>query len=67
MQSLIGRRGFACPHRRKRSILAESAPDQRDREINLQRGDFFWQDANATRALRNIGDSRIELVELELK
>ena len=48
-------------------ILAESAPDQRDREINLQRGDFFWQDANATRALRNIGDSRIELVELELK
>jgi quercetin dioxygenase-like cupin family protein len=48
-------------------ILAESAPDQRDREINLQRGDFFWQDANVTRALRNIGDSRIELVELELK
>jgi quercetin dioxygenase-like cupin family protein len=48
-------------------ILTESAPDQRDREINLQRADFFWQDANVTRALRNVGDSRIELVELELK
>ena len=48
-------------------ILVESSPDQRDREINLQRGDFFWQDAKATRALLNIGDTRIELVELELK
>lgn len=48
-------------------ILVESAPDQPDREINLQRGDFFWQDANTTRAVRNAGNSRIELVELELK
>lgn len=48
-------------------ILVESTPDQPDRQINLQRGDFFWQDANTTRAVRNAGDSLIELVELELK
>ena len=47
--------------------MAEFAPDQPDREINLQRTDFFWQDAHVTRALRNIGDTGIELVELEFK
>jgi quercetin dioxygenase-like cupin family protein len=48
-------------------ILVESEPGQADREINLQRGDFFWQDANATRAVRNAGNTQIELVEFELK
>jgi hypothetical protein len=48
-------------------ILAESTPNQPDRMMNLQRGDFFWQDANATRSLCNAGSSRIELVELELR
>ena len=30
-------------------------------------GEFFWQEAGTTRAVRNVGATRIELVELELK
>ena len=48
-------------------ILVERMPDQPDRMMNLQRGDFFWQDAKATRSLCNAGSTRIELVELELR
>jgi hypothetical protein len=35
--------------------------------MNLRLGDFFWQDAGATRAIRNAGETPIELVEFELK
>jgi hypothetical protein len=30
-------------------------------------GDFYWQDAGTTRTVRNVGTTRIELVEIELK
>jgi hypothetical protein len=29
--------------------------------------EFYWQDAGTTRAVRNVGTTRIEIVELELK
>jgi hypothetical protein len=47
--------------------LVESAPDEPDRGMNLRLGDFFWQDAGGTRAIRNAGETPIELVEFELK
>jgi hypothetical protein len=39
----------------------------RDRSMAPRSGEFFWQDAGTTRAVRNAGTTRIELVELELK
>jgi hypothetical protein len=39
----------------------------RERRMAPRSGEFFWQDAGATRALRNVGTTRIELVEIELK
>jgi hypothetical protein len=47
--------------------LVESAPGKADRGMAPRSGDFFWQDAGATRAVRNAGSTRLELVELELK
>jgi hypothetical protein len=47
--------------------LVESVPEEPDRGMNLRLGDFFWQDAGATRAIRNAGTAPIELVEFELK
>jgi hypothetical protein len=47
--------------------LAESEPSQPDRGMSLKAADFMWQDANVTRAVRNIGSTPIELVEFELK
>jgi len=47
--------------------LVESAPGKRDRHKAPRSGEFFWQDAGQTRAVRNVGTTRIELVELELK
>src|SRR6185436_2579952 len=38
-----------------------------DRGMAPRSGEFFWQDAGATRAVRNVGTTRLELVELELK
>jgi hypothetical protein len=32
-----------------------------------RQGEFYWQDAGTTRAVRNVGTTRIELVEIELK
>jgi hypothetical protein len=29
--------------------------------------EFYWQEAGTTRTVRNVGATRIELVELELK
>jgi len=45
----------------------ESAGDQPDHELNLVRGDFVWQAAGTTRAVRNVGASPVEWVEFELK
>jgi hypothetical protein len=33
----------------------------------LRLGDFYWQAPGATRTVRNIGASKVELVEIEFK
>jgi hypothetical protein len=33
----------------------------------LRLGDFYWQEPGAARTVRNIGTTRVELVEFELK
>ena len=47
--------------------IAESVPGAPDRGMALRLGDFYWQEPGATRTVRNIGTTRIELVEFELK
>jgi hypothetical protein len=47
--------------------IAESVPGEPDRGLMLRLGDFYWQEPGATRAVRNIGSTRVELVEFELK
>ena len=47
--------------------LVESVPGKPDRAKAPRSGEFFWQDAGETRAVRNVGTGRIELVEIELK
>lgn len=47
--------------------LVESVPGASDRTMVPRATEFYWQDAGTTRALRNAGTTRIELVELELK
>jgi hypothetical protein len=47
--------------------LVESVPSQADRGWMLGTGEFYWQDAGVTRGLRNIGTTRIEILEFELK
>ena len=47
--------------------IVESAPGARDRARAFKLGDFFWQDGGETRAIRNVGTTRVELVEFELK
>jgi hypothetical protein len=45
----------------------EIAPEKPDHELSLNRGDFVWQAAGTTRAVRNVGTSPVEWVEFELK
>jgi hypothetical protein len=47
--------------------IVESVPGEGERGMLLRLGDFYWQEPGAKRAVRNIGTSRIEVVELELK
>lgn len=47
--------------------IVEIAPGEPERGQMLRLGDFYWQEPGATRAVRNIGTTRIELVEIELK
>src|SRR5262245_53206530 len=47
--------------------LVESAPGKADRAKAPRSGEFFWQDAGEARAVRNVGTTRLELVEIELK
>ena len=42
-------------------------PGQPDRGMHMRLGDFFWQDAGSTRAVRNSGTTTLNLVEFELK
>ena len=47
--------------------LVESVPGQPERGMAPRSGEVYWQEAGTTRAVRNIGMTRIELVELEFK
>ena len=47
--------------------LAESVPGYADRGWMLATGEFYWQEPGVTRALRNIGTTRIEIEEFEIK
>jgi len=47
--------------------IIESVPGKPERAKAPRSGEFFWQDAGQTRAVRNAGTTRVELVELELK
>ena len=47
--------------------IVESAPGQPDRGMALRYGEFYWQDPGTTRAVRNNGMTRIDIVEFELK
>jgi hypothetical protein len=47
--------------------LVESVPGRPERGMAPKTGQFFWQDAGTTRSVRNIGTTRLELVELEIK
>ena len=47
--------------------IAEVVPGQADRGMAPKLGEFYWQDAGATRAVKNIGSTRVEFFEFELK
>jgi hypothetical protein len=47
--------------------FTEIVPGQPDRAMGPSTGDFFWQDAGATRAIRNTGTTPVEFVEFEIK
>ena len=47
--------------------FTEIVPGQADRMMGPSAGDFFWQDAGQTRAVRNSGTTRVEFVEFEIK
>ena len=47
--------------------MVESVPGHADRGWMLSTGEFYWQDSGVTRALRNIGTTRIDIEEFEIK
>jgi hypothetical protein len=51
--------------------IVESAPGARDRARAVKLGEFYWQDGDKdggdTRAIKNVGSTRVQLVEFELK
>ncbi len=48
-------------------VIEEIVKDEADRSLALNPGDLYWQEPGATRAIRNIGTTSINLVEFELK
>jgi hypothetical protein len=48
-------------------VLAEVVPGSADRGMAPHDGDFIWQDAGQTRAVKNTGTTALEFVEFELK
>jgi len=48
-------------------VLAEMVPGSADRGMAPYEGDFIWQDAGQTRAVKNTGTTAIEFMEFELK
>jgi hypothetical protein len=47
--------------------IAEIIQGEPDRGQLLRLGDFYWQEPGATRAVRNIGATRVNIVEIEIK
>jgi hypothetical protein len=47
--------------------IAEMVPGQPDRGMNLRMGEFYWQEPGVARAVRNIGTTRLDFIEFELK
>jgi hypothetical protein len=47
--------------------LTETVPGQPDRGMKPRVGEFFWQEAGVTRAVRNSGTTPLNIVEVELK
>lgn len=47
--------------------IVESVPGEAERGMAPKSGEFFWQEAGTTRAVRNVGTSPVRLVEFELK
>ena len=47
--------------------MLESVPGSADRGWMINSGEFYWQEPGVTRALRNIGTTRIEIEEFEIK
>ena len=47
--------------------LVETMAGHADRRWAFSTGEFYWQEPGVTRGLRNIGTTRIELVEFEIK
>lgn len=47
--------------------IVERVPGRADRAMAPHAGEFYWQDAGVTRAVQNVGTTRIDLVEVELK
>jgi hypothetical protein len=47
--------------------IAEMVPGVADRGFWLGEGQYFWQEPGTTRAIKNIGTTRVEFVEFELK
>ena len=48
-------------------VLDEMIPESADRGMAPYDGDFIWQDAGQTRAVKNTCTTLIEFVEFELK
>lgn len=47
--------------------ITEIVPGAADRGWYLSEGQYFWQDPETTRSLKNIGTTRVEFLEFELK
>ncbi len=47
--------------------IVEMVPGHPDRGMFMKVGEFYWQDAGVTRAVRNTGSTRVEFLEFELK
>jgi hypothetical protein len=47
--------------------ITEYVPGDPDRGKMLRTGQYFWQDAGVTRAVRNTGTTKVQFVEIELK
>jgi hypothetical protein len=47
--------------------ITEYVPGDPDRGEMLRTGQYFWQDAGVTRAIRNTGTTKVQFAEIEFK